>query len=120
VHWLKGRLSAGLGRRDEAIKAFFSVREGMISRGIAYDAALVSLELAVIYLERGRLDEVKSLARQMASVFQLQGIHREALAALKLFRDAAERQTVTLDLAQRLLLYLQRAQSDPGLRFEAS
>lgn len=51
VHWLKGRLSVGLGQMDEAAKAFFSVREGLLSRGITYDATLVSLELANVYLE---------------------------------------------------------------------
>jgi transcriptional regulator with XRE-family HTH domain len=118
VHWLKGRLFAGLGRREEAIRAFFLVREGLISRGISYDAALISLELAVIYLEGRRLKEVKNLAHQMASVFQSQGIHREALAALTLFRDAAQRETLTLGLAQKLVAYLHRAKDDPGLRFD--
>src|SRR3954464_7028169 len=47
VSWLKGRLAIGLGQRDEAAKIFFSVREGLLSRGITYDAALASLELAV-------------------------------------------------------------------------
>ncbi|MFL6262172.1 MAG: helix-turn-helix domain-containing protein [Thermoanaerobaculia bacterium] len=119
LHWLKGRLFAGLGWREEAAKAFFFVKDGLISRGIVYDAALVSLELATVYLEGGRLEEVKDLARQMASVFQLQGIHREALAALRLFRDAAERKTVTLELARSLICYLKRAQGSPGLKFEA-
>jgi tetratricopeptide (TPR) repeat protein len=119
VHWLKGRLLSGLGRRDEAIEAFFGVRQGLISRGIAYDAALVSLELAVVYLEGNRLEDVKSLARQMVSVFQLQGVHREVLAALKLFRDTAERRTVTLDFIQKLISYVQNARVNPNLKFEA-
>ncbi|HEY3566553.1 MAG TPA: helix-turn-helix transcriptional regulator [Thermoanaerobaculia bacterium] len=119
LHWLKGRLWAGLGWRDKAAQAFFSVRDGLISRKIPYDAALVSLELAAVYLEAGRLEEVKNLARQMASVFRLQGIHREALAALMIFRDAAERKTVTLELARRLIRYLRHAEGNPGLKFEA-
>jgi len=118
VHWLKGRLSAGLGQQDEAAKIFSSVREGLLSRGITYDAALVSLELAIVYLERGRVEEVKNLARHMVSVFQLQGIHREALAALMIFRDAAERKTVTLELARSLIRYFRRVQGNPDLKFE--
>jgi hypothetical protein len=54
----------------------------------------------------------------MASVFRLQGIHREAFAALKVFRDAAEREIVTLELAQKVVLYLRQAKNDPGLHFE--
>ena len=118
VQWLEGRLLSGLGKKDEAIEALFSVRKDLISRGVAYDAALVSLELAVLYLEGERIEEVKNLARQMASVFRLQGIHREALAALKLFRDAAEHETVTLELARNLVAYLRYAKNDPAMRFE--
>lgn len=118
VQWLEGRLLAGLGNSDKAVETFFTIRKELISREVAYDAALVSLEIAVIYLEGGRTEAVKNLARQMASVFRLQGIHREALAALKLFRDAAEREIATLDLAQKLVRYLRRAKDDPSLRFE--
>jgi hypothetical protein len=119
VHWLKGRLAVGLGQQDEAAKIFFSVREGLVSQGITYDSTLVSLELAIVYLEGRRLEEVKNLARQMVSVFQSQGIHREALAALMIFRDAAEHKTVTLELARSLIRYFRRAQGNPDLKFVA-
>ncbi|PYQ56702.1 MAG: hypothetical protein DMF53_24725 [Acidobacteria bacterium] len=119
VRWLKGRLAVGLGQWDEAARIFFSVREGLVSRGITYDSTLVSLELAIVYLEGGRLEEVKNLVRQMVSVFQSQGIHREALAALMIFRDAAERKTVTSDLARSLIRYFRRVQGNPDLKFEA-
>ncbi len=84
-----------------------------------YDTALVSLELATIFAREGRTDAVKALARHMAPIFQAQGVHREALAALALFRQAAESEEVTADLARRLLDYLHRARQDPKLRFEA-
>jgi tetratricopeptide (TPR) repeat protein len=116
--WLEGRIAAGLGRREEATVSLSRVREEFISRGIAYDVALVSLELAVLYLQEGRTTEVRALARQLGPILQVQGLHREALAALTLFRDAAEREAVTLDLARRLVTYLLRAQFNPELRFE--
>jgi tetratricopeptide (TPR) repeat protein len=120
LRWLEGRIAAGLGRRDEALMALSRVREEFVSREIAYDAALVSLELANLHLEEGRTAEVRNLARQMMWVFHTQGVPREALAALKLFCEAAERETVTLDLARRLAEYLFRAQNDPNLRFEGA
>jgi transcriptional regulator with XRE-family HTH domain len=118
LRWLEGRVVAGLGKGSEAIRILSGAREGFTSRGMAYDGALISLELALVYLEEGRTAEVKILARQITPVFQAQGIHREALAAFKLFRDAAEREGVTVQLARKLLAYFQRAQHDPGLRFE--
>lgn len=118
LRWVEGLTAAGLGRADEAILALSHVRSEFASRGIAYDAALVTMELAVLYLEKARHQEVRMLARQMAPIFQAQRVHREALAALKLFRDAVVKEAATADLARRLVAYLHRARYDPSLRFE--
>jgi transcriptional regulator with XRE-family HTH domain len=118
LRWLEGRIAAGFGRRDEALVALSRVREEFASRGIAYDVALVSLELARLHLEEGRTAEVRSLARQMMWIFSAQGVPEGVLAALKIFCEAAERDAVTLDLARRLAEYLFRAQNNPNLRLE--
>jgi transcriptional regulator with XRE-family HTH domain len=120
LRWMEGLTSAGLGRADEAILALSYVRSEFASRGIAYDAALVTMELAVVYLDSARHPEVKVLARQMAPIFQAQGVHREALAALKMFRDAVEKEEATADLARRLVDYLHQARYAPSLRFEVA
>jgi transcriptional regulator with XRE-family HTH domain/tetratricopeptide (TPR) repeat protein len=120
LRWLEGRVAAGLGRAAEAVEALSQVRAGFADLGIAYDAALATLELAVVYLEQGRTREVKALARQMAPIFKAQGVHRGALAALKLFCEAAEKEAATVELARRIVEYLYRAQHNPELRFEAA
>jgi transcriptional regulator with XRE-family HTH domain len=120
LRWLEGRVSAGLGRMEEALIALSQVRAEFADQGIAYDAALATLEVAVLQLERGRTWEVKMLARQMAPIFQAQGVHREALAALKLFCEAAEKESATVELAKRVAEYLYKAQHNPALRFEVS
>ena len=116
--WLEGRISAGLRRSEHALRVLSRLRAEFAARGIAYDAALVTLELAVLYLERGKAREVKLLAREMAPIFVAQGVHREALAALKLFCEAAENESVTVELAQKVVAYLHRARHNPSLRFE--
>jgi tetratricopeptide (TPR) repeat protein len=118
LRWLEGRVAAGLGRTGEAVEALSQVRAGFAELGIAYDAALATLELAVVYLEQGRTREVKALARQMAPIFKAQGVHRGALAALKLFCQAAEEEAATVELARRVVKFFYRAQHDPELRFE--
>lgn len=119
VRWLEGRIAVGQGRKEDAKEALAHVREEFAALNLAYDSALSTLELAALYLEDGRIQEVKDLALEMAPVFRAQGVHREALAALQLFRDAAEQETATLDLARRLVHYLERARYNPGLRFAA-
>ncbi len=120
LRWLEGRVASGLGRTKEALAALSQVRVGFVERGIAYDAALVTLELAVVHLEQGRTPEVKTLARQMAPIFKAQGVHRGALAALRLFCEAAEKEAATVELARRVVSYLYRARHNPELRFETS
>jgi tetratricopeptide (TPR) repeat protein len=119
VHWLESRVATGQGTRERAIEILAQVRSEFASRDLAYDSALASLELAVLYLMEGQTGDVKTLAREMAPIFQTQGVHREALAALQLFCEAAEREAVTVDMAKRLVDYLERARHNPNLRFIA-
>ncbi|HEV7507943.1 MAG TPA: hypothetical protein VGS07_23870 [Thermoanaerobaculia bacterium] len=58
------------------------------------------------------------LSQELAKVFKSKGVHREALEALRLFREAAEREAASPELARRVLRYLFRARHDQGLRFE--
>lgn len=118
LRWLEGRIAAGLGNRAEAMASFTRVQEEFTSRGIGFDAALVSLELTSLYMQEGRTAEVGSLARQMMWIFHVQGVSTEVLAALRLFCQAAERDAVTIELAGRLVRYLHRAQYDSRLRLD--
>ncbi len=115
--WLRGRINAGLDRDHEAEAALEQVRQAFRHRGIVYDFAKVTLELAVLYRSRGRLAEVKTLARQTLWVFQEQGVHAEAEKALRLFCEAVEGERLTVEFARRMLNYLEKAQSSPGVCF---
>ncbi len=116
--WTEGRVTAGLGEVEEGIALLSRVRGEFASRDMAYDVALVSLEMAVLYAGLGRTEQVKTLARHMTPIFQAHAIHREALAALTLFRKAAEREDVTEAFAREVLSYLRKARYSPDLKFE--
>jgi tetratricopeptide (TPR) repeat protein len=108
VVWLEARVAAGEERREEAVAGLEQVRQAFTARGLAYDAALASLELAVLYLEEKRTVEVRRLARSMGWIFHAQGIAREALAALTLFFDAAQQERATVELARHVAAELER------------
>ena len=118
VVWLNGKLAAGLGRPAEAVASFEQVRREFTAQEIAWDAALVTLDLAELYLKGGRNREVRDLADEMMWIFSSQEVHREALAALRLFFEAARNEAATAKLARKVSQYLYRAQHDPELRFE--
>ncbi len=119
LRWLEGRVDAGLGRTARALEALTAVRAAFARLENRYSEALVSLELAALYLEQGRTTEVKALTGKMERIFLDQGVHEEVRKALELFRQAVELETVTLALVRSLVAYLYRAQHDPELRFEA-
>ncbi|MGH7484013.1 MAG: hypothetical protein ACREMY_00230 [bacterium] len=118
VQWLRGRIAAGLGRREEAQTLLAQARQGFDQRNMSYDVALALLEEAVLLLEEGRTAEVKVLARELKKVFNSKGVHREALSALRLFQETTEREAATAEQARRVLGFLFRARHDEGLRFE--
>jgi tetratricopeptide (TPR) repeat protein len=117
VVWLKGKVAAGRGRLSDAQMAFEQARRVFSRRDLVFDYALVSMDLAVLLLKQGRTAEVKSLANEMLRIFKAQNVEREALAALRLFCNSAQRETATIELARRLVKFLHRAQHDPELRF---
>ena len=117
--WLQGRIAAGLGHTGEALKLLEEARRAFEPRGKSYDVALAVLEEALLLLGQGRTAEVKALAGALPQVFEDKGVHREALAALRLFHEAAEREEATAELARRVLRYLFRARDDQSLRFES-
>jgi transcriptional regulator with XRE-family HTH domain len=118
TRWLQGRLSAALGRKEEAIADLEHVVSELALREIPFDAARACLDMAELYLQEGRTAEVRRLAGQMVEIFKSQGVQQEALAAVILFRDAAEQERVTVDLVRRLQDYLAKARTNPGVGFE--
>lgn len=120
VTWLAGRIAAGQGHPWEAKSLLGEARRNFSTRRMSYDVSLALLEEAALLLGEGRTAEVKVLARELTEVFKSKGVHREALAALRLFQEAAEREEATADLARRVLRYLFRARYDQDLRFTES
>lgn len=118
LRWLSSWIASGQGRTGEAVAVLNWVRSEFARRAMDSDMALASLDLAVLYLEQGHTGKVKQLAREMSDVFKREQIHREGLAALKVFCEAALREAATVELAQRLRHYLQGARSTPASWFE--
>jgi tetratricopeptide (TPR) repeat protein len=116
VLWLRGDIAAGLGDAVAAERAYVETRDGFVAQGIGYDAAMVSLDLAALYLRQGRRAEVRRLAEEMVPLFQAQDVHREALAALRLFQEAARQDRLTVEAALEVAGVLRkvRCNADPG------
>jgi transcriptional regulator with XRE-family HTH domain len=118
LRWLEGKIDAGLGRLDRAIDALSWVWAAFHEKHSPYDEAQAGVELAGLYLKKGRTADARRLVFQMAPVFKAKGVHIEAQKALALFRREVEMKRATPELAGRVADYLRRAQHDPELVFE--
>lgn len=116
--WVRAKIARGLGHAAHAETLFLQARDGFVAEGASYDTALVSLEIATLYAEQGRVNELKALAAEMLPFFTSRRIHREALAALAFFFQAAEAERATREIIQSVSAFLKRAEHDPELRFQ--
>ena len=83
-----------------------------------FDQALVSLDLASVYLVRERFGQLLELAGEMLAVFRALEIDREVIAALFFLQEAVRARSVSLALLGELGTYLKRVQRQPGLVFQ--
>lgn len=108
VDWLEGMIEEGRGRDEVAEQKYLRVREALVGDSIADDVALVSLDLAALYLKAGRGKEAKRLTAETVVLFESREIHREALAAFILFHEAVRQEVATVAYAREISGYLRR------------
>jgi tetratricopeptide (TPR) repeat protein len=102
LRWAEANIALGLGDLRLAETAFREVQQEFFARQMGYDAALVSLDLAIVYAREGRTQELKRLSAEVMPVFESRDVHREAIAALVMFQHAAEEERLTVELVQNL------------------
>lgn len=102
LRWLTARVAAASGNLAEASTVLGEIWEAFAARRLWMDAALVVLELAGIELDRGQTREVKRLAVASAHVFAAQALPDKLLAAIRLFWDAAQRESASAQTARQL------------------
>ncbi len=117
LRWLEGIVAVGLGRLEQGDVAFREVRDAYLQLALDWDAAMVSLDLAGVYVRQGRTADVLYLAEEMLVVFGARDIHREALQALAYLCSAARLEGVGISLIQEVSDFVKEVRTNPGLRF---
>lgn len=108
IQWLEGRLAATSGDLAEAERIFLAVREDLVLRNQRYDAAMVSMDLALLYLRQDRTGELMRIAEEMHTLFSVEEVHREAMASLLVFQEAARKEELTVEVIQRFATVLKK------------
>lgn len=108
LRWLGGRISHGLKELDRAETIFQDVYEFFLDRRLDLEAAVAALDLALLYAKQERHDELQMLGLAIVPLFESQDLHRETLAVLQLFREAARQQVLTGELVEKMFQLLSR------------
>lgn len=114
--WVEGKIARGLGQPEKAVSLLLAARAGFLELDDAYDVALVSLDIASLYAEQGRMAELKQLAEEMVPIFSSRQIHREAIAAFALWQQAVQTERLGTELTARVVASLRQARYDQALR----
>lgn len=108
LEWIEGKIAFGTERTVEAESIFRKVQREFLDKRMGYDAALVSLDLAILYAQEQRTGELKRLAVEIMPLFEARDVHREAMATLVIFQKACEQERLTVQLATQLAAALRR------------
>lgn len=118
LRWLEGQILAGLGKRSRAESCFLGVRQEFLKRELRYEAGLVGLDLAAVWLDLGRTNESAELAREILGTFRELGVEPEAVRALEFLERACTRAIATSLIVRHVSRFLQRLEHQPELRFQ--
>jgi tetratricopeptide (TPR) repeat protein len=110
--WTEAKIARGFGQLKKAEAFMETARSGFLEYDAAFEVALVSLELAGLYAEQGKTSEMKCLAEEMVSIFSSRQIHREALAALALWKQAVDAEEACAELAALVAAEIKHARYD--------
>lgn len=109
--WTEGWLAAESGELRLGEVHLSGVRAAFIEQNLCFDAALVSLDLALVLLRQGRTAEVAALAEETYAAFAARQLDQRASAALLLWVNAVRSQTLNADVLSRLASELKATRS---------
>lgn len=118
LRWVEGRIHAGTGRLKRAESILEEVYTAFKDLELHYDAALVGLDLAAVWLRQGEAGRLHPLAIEMADTFWSLRIHEEAYAALTVLDIACERRVADAGVVERTRDFLARCRHDPKLKVD--
>ena len=100
--WLEAFLAQRNGDTTEAEKKLRKVRQGFLSTGMLTFSCAITMDLALLYLENGQPNKAMQLSADIFSMLKGLRIHRDAIAALKLYIESAASSCLTTSLVETI------------------
>lgn len=109
---IEARIAAGLGDFERAERGFREIREEFNRRGQVYHSAIAGLDLSAVWLQQGKLADVKKMVAEILDIFRTRSVAREFIAAMLILREALERDRATRELIRSVANLIELHQSD--------
>ncbi len=115
---LEGYINSGLGEYERAERALRAGMDLLASPEVEAHRGLIALDLVVVWMQQGRLEEARLLAAETSQRLLAQGLPGEAEKALRLMRRAFDQQWASVLLVQTVVDFLRAVPHLPNARFE--
>lgn len=116
LRWLEGLLAKAAGRLSRAEHCFRRTREALLAAGETGNAALLSLDLALVCLLRHKLDQAEQLCAEALPMLRELSLGDEAISALRIFEQAVVGQSISREILRQLRTSLETHLDAPTLR----
>lgn len=108
LRWIEGRISYGLGELVSAEIAFREVTIGLANAEMSLHHGIASLELAMVLLRQGRVDEAEGKVFETREAFLSQALYRELLGTVVFLEECFRQRSATPEMIQAAVSYLWR------------